>query len=185
MTLCLRASVCYVWMDTAWVGRSEVNCVESGLSCSYGGSGVWTQVAKLTRLTVLLLTVTSFFFFFKVMCVGVLPAWASVYHLWAWWPARPEEDSRSPGPGVADGCELPVGARIWPSVLWKSSQGSESLNHLSALPWAILLALLYLGWMCVWVFLCLLLLCTLGKLESTTELNANPCGNCMLGDETS
>lgn len=24
-----------------------------------------------------------FFFFFKVMCVGVLPAWASVYHLWA------------------------------------------------------------------------------------------------------
>lgn len=45
------------------------------------------------------------------MCMGVLPAHMSVCAVCghAWYPWRPEEDIRSPGAGVTDGCELPSG----------------------------------------------------------------------------
>lgn len=45
------------------------------------------------------------FFFSLCMCVGVLTVRVSMNHLCAWCRLRPEEGVRSPGTGVADGCD--------------------------------------------------------------------------------
>lgn len=41
------------------------------------------------------------------MCLSALPECMSVTHMHAWW--KPEEDVRSPGTGLVDGCEWPCG----------------------------------------------------------------------------
>ena len=43
------------------------------------------------------------------MCMNVLLACLSVYHMHAWSLQKPEEGIRTPGTGVTDGCETPCG----------------------------------------------------------------------------
>ena len=43
------------------------------------------------------------------MCMNVLPAYMSVYHVHAWCPWRPEEGTGVPGTVVMDSCKLPCG----------------------------------------------------------------------------
>lgn len=40
------------------------------------------------------------------MCIGVLPAYMSVYRMCAWYLLQAEEGTGASGTGVTDGCEL-------------------------------------------------------------------------------
>lgn len=57
------------------------------------------------------------------MCVGILPACMSVYHLCARCSERPEENIRFPGTGVTDGYELLCGC-------WKLGSSGGAANVL-------------------------------------------------------
>lgn len=41
------------------------------------------------------------------VCVGVLPAYVSVYNVYTWYLQRPEEGIGSPGAATGGGCQLP------------------------------------------------------------------------------
>jgi hypothetical protein len=65
---------------------------------------------------------TLFLFYF--MCVSILLACMYMYHMFAWYPCRPEEGVGCPGTEVTDGCELPCGYLELNSVPLELSQCS-------------------------------------------------------------
>lgn len=58
--------------------------------------------------------------------MGALLACIAMHHVYAWYPQRTEEISRS-GTGVRDGCELSLGTENEPNSFRKAS---SVLNHL-------------------------------------------------------
>ena len=67
-------------------------------------------------------------------CMAVLPSCISVHHLCAWCPWKSKLGIRSPGTGVADGCEPPCGCWELNPVLCKSSQYSFLIANQSVSP---------------------------------------------------
>jgi hypothetical protein len=55
--------------------------------------------------------------------MDILPAYTYIVH--GWYLLRSEEDVRSPGTGVTDGCELPCGT--WESELQSSTRAACDL----------------------------------------------------------
>ena len=82
------------------------------------------------------------------MCMGLWPACVFVRHAHSWCQQRPEDDVGYLGNGVIDGWELPCGCWEWTRVLWKSSQRSYLLSHLSS-PVLSFLTVTYLLCVCV------------------------------------
>lgn len=54
------------------------------------------------------------------MCKGALPGYLSMYHMYAWWPWKPEEGAGSPRTRVMDGYKFCVNAGNRTQVLWKN-----------------------------------------------------------------
>lgn len=64
--------------------------------------------------------------------MGAVPASLSAYHVPAWCMQKLEESVRFPRTGVPAAVGCHVGATIQIPVLWKCSQGSQLLIHLSS-----------------------------------------------------
>lgn len=61
------------------------------------------------------------------MCMSALPSCMYVYYMYAWCPWKTEEDIRSPGTGVTDGCKPPC--RFWGTEPGSSARATSAFNH--------------------------------------------------------
>lgn len=71
------------------------------------------------------------------MCLGVLPAYLSVYHVYAWYLGRSEEDNRSSGRRITGDHELPFRQSWAKSFKTGTLDVGRSLGCIvPCLPWA-------------------------------------------------
>ena len=62
------------------------------------------------------------------MCMSVLSAGMTVYHVYFWWLWRPEDDTKFHGTKVTDGCALPC--KCWEQKLSLLREQLVLLSHL-------------------------------------------------------